>query len=86
MYSVIERIMSLGSKPFQEPTKCIYDERIKCLQKLAEIQQNLKSTDKEYINVSIIEGKTHDNALNRMECFTKEYKKEYELCEKIIKY
>ena len=86
MYSIIEHIMSLGSKPIQEPKPCIYDQRIKCFQKLAEIQKNLKVADEEYISVSIIEGETHKNALNRMECFTKEYRKEYELCEKIMKY
>ena len=85
MFSVLERIMSIGSKP--TPLRiCIYEERIKCLQKLAEIQKNLKSADEEYANVSIIEGKPHKNALNRMEIHIAEYKKEYELCEKIIKH
>ena len=88
MFSVFERIMSQASKhqPQPQPKLCIYEERIKCFQKLAEIQKNLKSTDDEYLNVSIIEGKGHENAWNRMECYNKEYKKEYELCEKIMKY
>ena len=86
MFSVFERIMTLGSKPSSTPPKlCIYEERIKCFQKLAEIQKNLKSTDEEYLTVSTKEG-FHENAWNRMECYTKEYKKEYELCEKIMKY
>ena len=59
---------------------------LNAFKKLAEIQKNLKSTDDEYLNVSIIEGKGHENAWNRMECYNKEYKKEYELCEKIMKY
>jgi hypothetical protein len=88
MFSVFERIMSQASKHQLQlqPKLCIYEERIKCFQKLAEIQKNLKSIDDEYLTVSIIEGKGHENAWNRMECYNKEYKKEYELCEKIMKY
>ncbi len=51
-----------------------------------ELQKNLQAADNEYVNVSIIEGTAHENALKRMETFTSQYKKEYELCEKIIKY
>jgi hypothetical protein len=86
MFSVFERIMSLASKPQPQPKLCIYDERIKCFKTLAEIQKNLQAADNEYLTVSIIEGTTHENALKRMELFTAQYKKEYELCEKIIKY
>jgi hypothetical protein len=85
MYAVIERIMTLfPSKP--EPPKCIYTERIKCFEKLAELQRNLQGADKQYVTVSTIEGKTYADAQKLMECYTNEYKKEYELCEKIIKY
>jgi hypothetical protein len=87
MPSITERIMFLWSKPTAlVPHTCIYTERIKCFEKLAEIQKNLKSADEEYVNVSVIEGKSHENAWNRMEAHTKEYRKEYELCEKIMKY
>lgn len=86
MFSVFDHIMSLASKKQPQPKLCIYEERIKCFQKLIEIQKNLKLSDEEYVNVSIIEGESHKNALNRMEVYTKEYKKEYELCEKIMKY
>ena len=51
-----------------------------------ELQKNLQAADNEYVNVSIIEGTAHENALKRMETFTGQYKKEYELCEKIMKY
>lgn len=86
MTSISERIMSLWSKPTAPSPMNIYDERIKCFKKLIEIQENLKSSDNEYLTVSSIEGKAHENAWKRMECFTAEYKKEYELCEKIMKY
>lgn len=86
MPSLTERIMSLFYSKPQEPRQCIYTERIKCFEKLAQIQKNLQSSDNEYVTVSTVEGKAHENALKRMECYTSEYKKEYELCEKIMKY
>ncbi len=61
----------------------VYDERIKCLQNLIEIQKNLKSTDDEYLTVSMIEGKPHNNALDRLEALTNLYKKEYDRCAKM---
>jgi DNA anti-recombination protein RmuC len=64
----------------------IYDERIKCYDTLSKIQQNLKNADEEYVRVSTIEGTNHKNALKRIEILTTEYRKEYELCEKIMKY
>jgi hypothetical protein len=85
MYAVVERIMTLfPSKP--EPFKCIYEERIKCFEKLAQLQKNLQAADKKYVNISTTEGKTPPYAQDIMEHCTKEYKKEYELCEKIMKY
>ena len=88
MSSIYESIKSLWSSPAKpvEPKLCIYSERIKCFQTLAEIQKNLQSSDNEYLNVSIAEGTAHENALKRMELYTSQYKKEYELCEKIMKY
>lgn len=85
MFSVIERIMGCASKTNTIPTKSVYDVRIECFQKLIELQKTLKSTDEEYLTVSTKEG-FHENAWKRMECYTKEYQKEYELCEKIMKY
>lgn len=84
MSSIYESIKSIWSKPTM-PRTCIYEERIKCFQKLAEIQKNLKAADEEYLTVSFAEGKEHKNAWNRMEIHTNEYRKEYELCEKIMK-
>jgi hypothetical protein len=63
-----------------------HDERIKCFQTLAEIKKKLKSTEEEYLNVSMVEGRAHKNAWKRIEIFTAEYKKEYERCKEIIKY
>jgi hypothetical protein len=86
MFSVFEHIMSQSSKHQPQPKTSVYDERIKCFQKLIEIQKNLQLADEEYLTVSIAEGTAHENALKRMEAFTTHYKKEYELCEKIMKY
>lgn len=85
-HTLINRIFTLLGNKKSNPPKCIYEERIKCFNKLIEIQKNLKSADEEYVNVSIIEGKGHENAWNRMEAYTKEYRNEYERCEKIIKH
>jgi hypothetical protein len=64
----------------------VYDERIECFKKLAHLQKQIKYADEQFVTVSLIEGKTHENAQNCMEVYTKEYRKEYELCEKIMKY
>jgi hypothetical protein len=87
MYAVVERIMTLfpSTPTAPEPYKCIYTERLKCFEKLAELQKNLQSADNQYADVSTKEGKPHENARNRMETYTAQYKKEYELCEKIMK-
>lgn len=85
MSSIYESIKSLWSKPTPQHKTSIYDERIKCFQTLIQIQKDLQSADEEYINVTIIEGKAHKNALNHMELYTAQYKKEYEMCEMIIK-
>ncbi len=87
MSYIYESIKSIWSKPTStHPKTSIYDERIKCFQTLAEIQKNLQLADNEYLTVSMIEGKSHENAWKRMELHTAEYRKEYELCEKIMKY
>ena len=82
MQSLYDSLKPWWNKEF---TKSIYDERIECFKKLTEIQQNLKNIDEDYLTVSTNEGKTHENALVRLEHYTKEYKREYALCETIIK-
>lgn len=67
------------------PKECPYEKRIECFQKLADLQRQLKAVDYEYVNVSIYKGKIHENALNRLEYYTKEYRKEYKRCQEIIK-
>lgn len=62
-----------------------YDQRIKCLEKLVEFQKEMKYRDEEYVNVSSIEG-SHKNAWKHLELLTNEYNKEYNRCEKILKY
>ena len=73
MFSVLERIMSFGSKPQSKPESktSIYDERIACFKTLTHLQKQIKFADEQ----SAIE-----------DTYTKEYKKEYELCEIIMKY
>jgi hypothetical protein len=56
----------------------------KCLRNLADIKNNLLLAGHEYVHVTLIEGKPHTNALNRMEAAAKEYKVEYERCKDII--
>ncbi len=88
MNTIVERAMNLISSKTSVPTKqteSIYIMRDKCFKKLAEIQKNLSSADEQYVNVSLIEGKPHENARNRMEAYTAQYRKEYELCEKVMK-
>ncbi len=88
MTSLYDSIKTFWAKPatfVKEPISTLYNERIKCFQTLIALQKNLELSENEYINVSIIEGKTHTNALSRMEAYNAKYKKEYTLCEKIIK-
>ena len=87
MFSIIDRIMSSTTpKPVPIPTKSIYEQRNDCFKTLSLIQEQLKSTDEEYVRISSIEGKAHKNAYDRLEGLTIEYRKEYKFCEKIIKY
>ena len=86
MSAVLEYVKScLVIKEAPKQTSSVYDERLECFKKLAHLQKQIKYADEQYVTVSLIEGKTHENALNCMEVYTKEYKKEYDLCEKIIK-
>ncbi len=90
MSSIYESLKSIWSSTVKSkpapPQPSVYDERIKCFQTLIELQKNLKSADEEYLTVSLTEGTAHKNALKRMELYTSQYKKEYELCEIIMKY
>ena len=82
MFSVLERIMSFGSKPQSKPESktSIYDERIACFKTLTHLQKQIKFADEQ----SAIED--NKNASQALYTYTKEYKKEYELCEIIMKY
>ena len=86
MFSILDRMLnSIKSKP-SNPLQSIYDQRINCFTLLTKLQNDIKATDEEYFTVSSLEGKAHTNALDRLEALTSEYRKEYALCEKIIKY
>jgi hypothetical protein len=80
MYAVINRIMTI-SKPY----KCIYAERINCFERLAQLQKDLKAAEERVSKVAPFDGLGHHNALNDMLARTADYKKEYALCEKIMK-
>jgi hypothetical protein len=89
MFSIMERILnSAQSKPSKPdvPLLSIYDQRINCFTLLTKLQNDIRATDEEYVRISSLEGKSHTNALERLEGLTSEYRKEYALCEKIIKY
>ena len=66
-------------------TKNIYTKRLECFEMMIDNTKLQHSTDEEYLNVSMIEGKSHINAYNRLELLQKEYKNIYKNCEKIIK-
>lgn len=74
-------------KPFakKEPEMSIYEKRIRCLTRMLDNQRIMQNTDNEYINVSLIEGKTHENALHRLEIYQKEYNILYDTCKNILK-
>ena len=82
MFSVVERIMYFGSKPQPkaESKTSIYDERIKCFQTLTHLQKQIKFADEQ----TAIEA--NENASRALDTYTSQYKKEYELCEIIMKY
>ena len=91
MTSIPERIMSLWSftskstpipPPTPPPKTSIYDERIACFKILTHLQKQMKFADEQ----ASIEDKPNENASQTFESYTQEYKKEYELCEKIMKY
>lgn len=89
MFSIMERMLnSVKSKPAEPviPLQSIYDQRINCFTLLTKLQNDIRATDEEYFTISAYEGKAHKNALDRLEGLTSEYRKEYALCEKIIKY
>lgn len=84
--SLYDSIAFIWTKPTPPtPKECPYEKRIECFQKLADLQRQLKAVDYEYVNVSICEGKVHENALNRLEYYHTEYRNEYKRCQEIIK-
>ncbi len=92
MFSILDRMLnSIKSKSSEQsktaiPLQSIYDQRINCFTLLTKLQNDIRATDEEYFTISSLEGKAHTNALDRLEALTSEYRKEYALCEKIIKY
>ncbi len=60
--------------------------KIKCLEKLLSLEKKINEIGNEYVKISLIEGKSHENALNRLEIYQKEYKSTYEKCEQYLKY
>jgi hypothetical protein len=74
---VISRLYS------DEPKVSIYDERMTCFKKLMELQQNLKTANEEYDKASTDDSKA--TTLKRIQSYAQEYKKEYEVCETIMK-
>jgi RPA family protein len=77
MPSITERIMSLWSTP--APYTCIYTERIKCFEKLTDIQKRLKAADE-----ARIKDPNNENTMKTLQAYNEQYKKEYELCNKIM--
>lgn len=54
-----------------------------CYNKIKELKDLYKRTEKEYIDVSLIEGKTHYNALKRIELLNKEIERISQICNNI---
>lgn len=73
------------NKTPKNPEKNIYEKRIECLENMLAIQRSLLNIDYEYVNVSLIEGKTHQNALDRLEIYEKKYNEIYIKCQNILK-
>ena len=86
MFSILERMLNSVQPKHEVPTISIYDQRINCFTLLTKLQNDIRATDEEYFRISSLEGKAHTTALNNLEGLTTEYRKEYALCEKIIKY
>jgi hypothetical protein len=84
MNSLVEKVKSVlfSSSPIKTP---VYDQRIDCFKKLMAIQQTLKHTDQESKTLGSFEGTAHKNAEFALESYTKDYRTEYEKCEKIMK-
>ncbi len=83
MNSLVDKVKSLL---FTVPSvKCEYDQRIECFKKLMSIQQTIKHTNQERNTLASFEGTAHKNAESALESYTKDYRTEYEKCEKIMK-
>jgi hypothetical protein len=80
----MDLIRNMWSNKESSSEPCIYQKRIKCFEVLTKLQQSIYLTDNEYVAVSIIEGKPHTNAWNRLELLQSEYNKEYTKCKDII--
>jgi hypothetical protein len=60
-------------------------EKEKCIEKLTQLQKDLKAAEEAATKVKLFDGMGHHNARNNILARSAEYKKEYELCEKIMK-
>lgn len=85
MNSLVEKVKStlFSASPIKTS---VYDQRIDCFKKLMAIQQTLKHTEEETNNPVASDGNAHKNAAAALEKYTKDYKLEYEKCEKVMKY
>ncbi len=86
MPSLTDRILSLWSKrgTANAPVETIYEQRVQCLKNLTNMQLNLKQAEEQNATVTPTEG-LHTLAWNALDVHVKEYKKEYERCEPILK-
>jgi hypothetical protein len=85
MNFLVDKVKStlFSANPIKTP---VYDQRIDCFKKLMAIQQTLKHTEEETNTLGAFEGTAHKNAAAALEKYTKDYKLEYEKCEKVMKY
>ena len=84
---MFESLFGKSKQPVKEkvPQKSIYDQRIECLERMLELQKDAKATDEQYVNVTSVEGKCHDDAWRRLEHYQGQYRLTYAACENILK-
>lgn len=59
-------------------------EKEKCIEKITQLQNALKSAEEAATKVKLFDGMGHYKARNEILARTAEYRKVYELCEKIM--
>lgn len=62
----------------------IDEKRLDCLERLVEIQKTMIKTNEEYLFISFIEGKTHENAWARLGNLQNQYKDTFDRCRKTL--